>query len=368
VPTNRNRAAADPSRHTRRAFLGAAGAAALSATGLTQAQAQSQVQGAPTGFPRGIPLARRTYQNWSEQITVEDVWTATPADTADVATIVNWAHAAGYRVRARGKAHNWSPIVLPPGTAPARYLLVDTTAHLTTITITPGQVTAGAGTTINALLEALEEEGYGLLESTAPGDLTLGGVLAIGGHGSGVPALGETRPDGGSYGSLADLVLSLTAIVWDETANAYVPRTFHRTDPDLGALLVHLGRAFVTEVTLQVIPNQRLRCRNLVDIPAADLFDRPGGNPSTVADLLDRTGRIEVIWFPFTECPWLKVWSVNPAKPPLSRHITQPYPYTFATSSPNPSPTCSRPSSPGRSRPPRCSPPPTTASSPPAWP
>ncbi|HEY4455384.1 MAG TPA: cholesterol oxidase substrate-binding domain-containing protein [Pseudonocardiaceae bacterium] len=323
MPTNRNRAADDPSRHTRRVFLGAAGAVALTASGLTQAQA------APADFPRGIPLARRTYQNWSEQITVEEVWTATPADTADVATIVNWAHGAGYRVRARGKAHNWSPIVLPPGSS-TRYLLVDTTAHLTNVTITPGQVTAGAGTTIDQLLLALEQEGYGLLETTAPGDLTLGGVLAIGGHGSGIPALGEPRPEGGSYGSLANLVVSLTAIVWDESADAYVPRTYHRTDPDFGALLVHLGRAFVTEVTLQVIPNQRLRCRNLVDIPAADLFDRPGGNPNTVADLLDRTGRIEVIWFPFTECPWLKVWSVSPTKPARSRHITEPYPYTFA--------------------------------------
>jgi FAD/FMN-containing dehydrogenase len=225
VPTNRNRAAANPSRHTRRAFIGSAGAVALTATGLTQAQA------APADFPRNIPLARRTYQNWSEQITVEDVWTATPADTADVAAIVNWAHTAGYRIRARGKAHNWSPIVLPRGTA---------TARPTDISVTPGQVTAGAGTTIDQLLETLEREGYGLLESTAPGDLTLGGVLAIGGHGSGIPALGETRPAGGSYGSLANLVLSLTAIVWDEDAGAYLPRTFHRTDPDIGAL--RLGR------------------------------------------------------------------------------------------------------------------------------
>ena len=333
MPTNRNRATADPSRHTRRAFLGAAGAVALTAStglsGLTQAQAQA----APAGFPRGIPLARRTYQNWSEQITVENAWTATPAGTDDVVAIVNWAHAAGYRVRARGKAHNWSPIVLPPGTDPARYLLVDTTAHLTGSTITPGSpatVTVGAGTTVDQLLETLEHAGYGLLETTAPGDLTLGGVLAIGGHGSGIPALGETRPAGGSYGSLTNLVITLTAIVWDPASGSYQPRTFHRTDPDIGALLVHLGRAFITEVTLQVIPNQRLRCRNLVDIPAADLFDRPGGNPNTVADFLDRTGRVEVIWFPFTECPWLKVWSVSPAKPARSRHISQPYPYTFA--------------------------------------
>ncbi len=335
MPTNRNRAVDRLPRHTRRAFLGAAGATALT-TALTTAalpKAQATPLPVPPGFPSGIPLARRTYQNWSEQITVEHALTATPADTDDVVAIVNWAHAAGYRVRARGKTHNWSPIVLPPGADPARYVLVDTTAHLTDISITPGEpatVTAGAGTTIDALLETLEHAGYGLLESTAPGDLTLGGVLAIGGHGSGIPAFGETRPVGGGYGAIASLVRSLTAIVWDESSGAYVPRTFHRTDPDIGALLVHLGRAFITEVTLQVIPNQRLRCQNLIDIPAADLFGAPGSNQNTVADFLDRAGRIEAIWFPFTDCPWLKVWSVSPTRPWQSRHIARPYPYTFA--------------------------------------
>ncbi|HJP80629.1 MAG TPA: cholesterol oxidase substrate-binding domain-containing protein [Pseudonocardiaceae bacterium] len=331
MPSNRNRGADDPFRHTRRAFLGAAGAAALTATGLAPADAAPSSR--PAGFRPGIPLTRRTYQNWSYQIVVEDVWTASPADAQDVAAIVNWAHAAGYRVRARGKSHNWSPMVLPPGTNPARYLLIDTTAHLTDVTITPGSpatVTAGAGTTIDQLMTALEQAGYGLLETTAPGDLTLGGVLAIGGHGSGIPALGESRPPGGTYGSLANLVTSLTAIVWDEVEGTYAPRTYQRTDPDIGALLVHLGRAFITEVTLQVIPNQRLRCQNYVDIPAADLFARPGSNPNTIAEFLDHTGRIEAIWFPFTDYPWLKVWSVAPVKPPQSRHITRPYPYTFA--------------------------------------
>jgi FAD/FMN-containing dehydrogenase len=332
VPTNRNRAADRTPQHTRRTFLGAAGAA-LTAAALPQATAHAAALPSPPGFPSGIPLARRTYQNWSEQITVEHAWTATPADTDDVVAVVNWAHASGYRVRARGKAHNWSPIVLPSGADPSRYVLLDTTAHLTGITVaagSPATVTAGAGTTIDDLLAALEKAGYGLLETTAPGDLTIGGVLAIGGHGSGIPALGETRPAGGGYGSLANQVLSLTAIVWDEQAAAYVPRTFHRTDPDIGALLVHLGRALVTEVTLQVIPNQRLRCQNLIDIPAADLFAAHGSHAHTVADFLDETGRVEVIWFPFTECPWLKVWSVSPTRPWQSRHITQPYPYTFA--------------------------------------
>lgn len=322
--------------HTRRRFLGAAGAAvALTATGWSPAfrvpaGAAAATLPVPPGFPAAIPLSQQAFQNWSEQITIENAWTATPATPQDVVTIANWARGAGYRVRARGKGHNWSPILLPDGADVSRVVLVDTTAHLSAVTVGTGTVTAQAGATVDALTLALEQAGYGLLECTAPGDLTIGGVLAIGGHGSGVPAAGETRPSGGSYGSLSNLVLSLTAVVWDAAANAYVLRTFGRTDADIGPFLVHLGRAFVTSVTLQVIPNQRLRCQNRYDIPATTLFGAPGSSGDTLDSFLTRSGRVEAIWFPFTGPPWLKVWTVSPSKPLLSKQIDTPYPYTFA--------------------------------------
>ncbi len=349
MSSNRNRDSRTPlhpvpdGQHTRRAFLGTAsvlGAVALTGVGWSPANAVPAGSPAatlpvPPDFPADIPLAQQAFQNWSEQITIEDVWTATPADAQDVVAIANWANAAGYRVRARGMGHTWSPILLPADSSDATLadvILVDTTVHLTGTTITPGSpatVTVGAGTTIDTLLATLEAAGHGLLESTAPGDLTIGGVLAVGGHGTGIPALGETRPTGASYGSLANLVLSLTAVVWDEPSGSYQLRTFDRTDPDIGALLVHLGRAFVTEVTLQVIDNQRLRCLNIVDIPVADLFGAPG-SANALADYLDETGRVEAIWFPFTDYPWLKVWSVSPTQPSSSRYLDAPYPYTFA--------------------------------------
>lgn len=323
-----------PHTHNRRTFLGAAGAAvALTATGWTPAFSVPAASAAstlatPPGFPASIPLSQQAFQNWSEQITIENAWTATPATPQDVVTIANWAHGAGYRVRPRGMGHNWSPLVLPNGADTSTVLMVDTTAHLTAIAPTAGSVTVQAGATVDALTLALEQAGYGLLECTAPGDLTIGGVLAIGGHGSGVPASGETRPTGASYGSLSNLVLSLTAVVWNGTS--YALRTFSRTDADIGAFLVHLGRAFVTEVTLQTIPNQRLRCQNWFDIQASDLFGAPGSNSNTLDSYLTRSGRVEAIWFPFTGPPWLKVWTVTPTKPLLSLEIDAPYPYTFA--------------------------------------
>jgi FAD/FMN-containing dehydrogenase len=125
-------------------------------------------------------------------------------------------------------------------------------------------------------------------------------------------------------------VLSLTAVVWDGRSR-YRLRTFRRDDPGIQPLLTHAGRAFVTEVTLQVGADVDLRCRSLFDIAAADLFAPPAraGRNSFQAWVED-SGRVEAIWFPFTAVPWLKVWSPAPCKPWQSRKVTAPYAYTFA--------------------------------------
>jgi hypothetical protein len=40
----------------------------------------------------------------------------------------NWAQANGYRLRAKGMSHGWSPILLPAGNTGAGYVLLDTTS------------------------------------------------------------------------------------------------------------------------------------------------------------------------------------------------------------------------------------------------
>ncbi|MFJ8082833.1 hypothetical protein ACIQ6Y_19735 [Streptomyces sp. NPDC096205] len=68
------------------------------------------------------------------------------------------------------------------------------------------------------------------------GDLTVGGVLAVGGHGTAVPAAGEQRPDGHGYGTLRNQVTELTAVVWVEPVGRYTLRTFDRSQADTAAL------------------------------------------------------------------------------------------------------------------------------------
>jgi FAD/FMN-containing dehydrogenase len=297
-----------------------------------------------TDFPAGVELYRQNYRNWAGELRADDVWTAVPRSPDDVVTLANWARGHGYTLRAQGFRHGWSPLTLTAGTDGAsRVVLVDTTSHLTGMTFGPSGAEPGsatvrvqAGASMETLLGFLEAGGYGLTATPAPGDLSVGGALAVDAHGTAVPAEGEVRAPGTTYGSLSNLVLELTAVVWDADAGAYLARSFTRTDPDCAALLTHLGRAFVTEVTLLAGPLVQLRCVSRVDIPAAELFGAPGAGGRTLATFLAATGRVEAIWFPFTARPWLKVWTVSPQRPPASRPVTGPYNYPFSDNVPRP--------------------------------
>jgi FAD/FMN-containing dehydrogenase len=92
-------------------------------------------------------------------------------------------------------SHNWSPIVLPAGSTGAGHVPLDTTQHLTSIVTaagSPATVAVQAGATMDSLTTALAAAGHGLCAMPAPGDITVGGMLAINAHGSAIP--GPARP------------------------------------------------------------------------------------------------------------------------------------------------------------------------------
>ncbi|MEV8441413.1 cholesterol oxidase substrate-binding domain-containing protein [Actinosynnema sp. NPDC051121] len=316
---------------SRRGFLGAA--AWLPVGALLPSEGAGDP---PPAFPPGIEVYRETYRNWAGEIRADDLWTCAPRTPADVVLLANWAHGQGFTLRPRGFRHGWSPLTVTAGTTGAdRVVLVDTTRYLKAMSLLPDAVRTQTGASMDDLLAFLEDAGLGVTNTPAPGDLTVGGVLAINGHGTSVPAVGETRVPGHTYGSLSNLIVSLTAVVWD--GGEYRLRTFQRDEPECAALLTHVGRAFLTEVTLRVGANQNLRCVSRVDIPTSELFAPPGsGATRTFASFLDQTGRVEAIWFAFTDHPWLKTWSVAPTKPPTSRHVVTPYNYVFSDNVPEP--------------------------------
>lgn len=289
---------------------------------------------APPNFPTGIPLYQQKYQNWSKEIILDSVWTCSPVTPDDVVRLANWAHENDYRIRPRGAMHGWTPLTIVNGENLNRTVLVDTMVHLNGVTVNPGASTvdAGAGATLEAILQKLEDRGLGWASVPAPGVLSIAGALAVDAHGAAVPAVGETPAPGTTYGSLSNLVTSLTAVVWNGTA--YALRTFDRSDPEITPLLTHLGRTFLTSVTMQASANTRMRCQSYTDIGWQELFGTPGAPGRTFESFLNKTGRLEAIWYPFTEKPWLKVWSICPKKPIFARKVNGPYNYLFSDNIP----------------------------------
>ena len=327
-----------PSSVERRVFLGALGGLAASAawTPVHRVFASSAPSGCPVPpeFPSDIEISLQAFENWTGEISIDQLWTCTPSGSSDVESLANWAYDAGYALRARGFKHNWSPLVVTPETTCSTpVVLMDMTSELSQMSMEPGAIPAvrvGAGASMDDLLQFLENQGYGVTSCPAPGDISVGGVLAIGGHGTGVPAEGESRQTGQTFGSMSNRVLSLTAVVWNQDSQRYVLQTFDRSSPEIESLLVSLGRIVLTEVVLQVESNVNLRCESYMSISASELFAPAGSGGQTFDRFLDESGRVEAIWYPFTQNPWLKVWTVTPNKPFWAREVDSSYNYPFS--------------------------------------
>ena len=294
----------------------------------------------PVDFPAGVKVHRQTQGERSGEHHATDAWICAPRTVSQVTAVVNWAHRSGWRVRAAGRGARGVSQVAVSGDESRcnrddRAVLVDLRRHLDSVRVNAGppghaSVTAQAGVTLEALLTRLEVLGYGVATCSLLGSLTLGEALATGGHGTALPARDEVPVAGLSYGGLSNLVLSVTVLVWDARRCAYISRTFERSDPGIKALLVDSGRTLILAAALRIGPVQRLRCVSRTDISAATLFAPPhAAGTNSFSALVERKGRVETVWFPFTPAPWLRAWSVAPQRPRTSRLVKAPYDYSF---------------------------------------
>ncbi|BAZ48792.1 hypothetical protein NIES4103_14020 [Nostoc sp. NIES-4103] len=303
----------------------------------------------PPGFPPNIHIKQTNFNNWCQAIELRKAWIAYPQTPDDVVAIANWAKEQNkkqnqedkkFRLRASGHSHNWSPLVVTSDVSSYYVVLVDTSTLNRVYEFDRENLTAtfDVGTTIEQATDLLQKEdnqgasnapGYSWQNFTAPGAMSLGGVLAIGGHGTSIPYDNHPQP---LAGCLSNLIVSFKAVVTDPNGtdpDSYVIKEFHRSDTDAAAFLVHLGRAFLTEVTMKVIPNYYLEVVNSYP-KADDLFQDPSQplSDNAIAKLLDRYGRVEVIWFPFTDEPWIKTWETIPE--PTKTPVSGPYNYPWA--------------------------------------
>ncbi|XP_021945500.1 uncharacterized protein LOC110843774 isoform X2 [Folsomia candida] len=284
--------------------------------------------GKPPNFPLGITLLSSDFLNWSELLNMRSLWAAEPETPEDVVTLANWAYKHGYSLRPRGYSHSWAPLTVTPASQCSRTLIVDTTKHLTAMRMltnssglhAPINVLTQTGASWEDLLNYLESKNLGIFSFPAVGKMTIGGTLAVGAHGTGFPTRAAKLDTGFRTGD---------AVVWDYKKNEYALRTFTRLqDEDMRAFLVHLGRAFITQVSLMVGPNYNLRCQSITNIRADALFSRDHDNENALANFVENYDRVEAQFFPYTDRTWLKLWTEEKVKSGNALTIDKPYPYT----------------------------------------
>ncbi|MBE1188482.1 FAD-linked oxidase, partial [Escherichia coli] len=74
--------------------------------------------------------------------------------------------------------------------------------------------------------------------------------------------------------------------------------------------------------------------QSYVNIPASEMFAAAGSGGRTFDSFLQKSGRAEAIWFPFTDKPWLKVWTPTPRCPFGARAVNGPFNYPFSDNIP----------------------------------
>ena len=324
---------------SRRKFLGGAVATTASVSLLPGckfvAGSGSNTIPEPPNFPAGIELYQQGFVNWAREIKIAGVWFSSPKSGEDVVKLANWARQEGYRLRPFGTGHGFAPTLLPRGHSGENVVLVNTHDYMTDLSVDVvsdvASITAGAGAYIEDICRELEAYDLGLYHTTAPGGISIAGALAMNAHGAAVPKKDETMAAGHSWGTLSNLVLALTAVVWEPALNQYVLKTYQRDDPAIGPLLTCLGRIFITRVKLQAGPNLKIRCTSRADMNINELLALPENQTeNSFASLSDRFGTVDVIYYPFNpaETAWVKMWTVTPEKPASAREVTDPYNYT----------------------------------------
>lgn len=326
---------------SRRHFLKGSAATAAVATAGALVPGQKVFAGswlssmeAPPNLPDSLEVYQRAYINWAREIRVPEVWFCSPRNAEDMVTLTNWAHENRYNLRPFGSGHGFAPTILDRRTRNNRVILVNTSEYLNHVDVdassTVKSATVGAGATLEKICRTCEPHGLGLYHTPAPGGVTIAGVLAMNAHGAALPADGEQLQPGHSWGTLSNLVLELTAVVWEPALAQYTLKTYQRDDPAIGPLLTCLARAFIVEVKLQMGPNLKLRCVSRADLKLDELLALPENqNENSFANLSRRYGTVDVLFYPFNQqqIAWTKFWTVTPEKPASSREVTEPYNY-----------------------------------------
>ena len=305
----------------------------------------------------GLPVTTPRYHNWSYELDLGNMPVASPTDADEVASLCNWCAEHGHCVRAIGSRLSWAPLTVGHKDATdAKFVLLDM-LKMNHVSVDASRtrfpfpvVHAQPGVMMIDLLDALHrtpnddtppgEPNIGYYFPNVPGvaEVTLGGVLAINGHGTSLDVPGQPAAFSG-HGTMSSRIVQFTAICFDDADDMYKPKVFVRgaCGGEDSAFLVSLGRTVLVEVVLRLERNVHLHCRSTMDTHSSTLFATP--TPScpvprgSVQELLNQTGRLEVIYYPHLpdaeDYPWVHTWEAVERQPSGSHAVTGFVPYHF---------------------------------------
>jgi len=176
--------------------------------------------------------------------------------------------------------------------------------------------------------EGLASQGYYLCVPTAPGILSVGGVVAIAGHGSGVPSAGSKSLDIPDYGfsTVSNQLVWMDVIAYNN--GEYELKRVARNDTtsqEWSAMACSLGKCFSVRMAFLVYPLQKgnlnpriLQLNHFIE--SRILLGSDGAAEGSLQYLAQNYGGFEPIQFPTyssdfyegKDFVWTKTWSYHP--------------------------------------------------------
>ncbi len=215
-----------------------------------------------------------------------------PASVHDLKDAVRKVAARGGRIRATGYGHSWSPLV-PVGHEDT---IIDMTGLTKVLHLDQRRdaqrVTVEAGRTIGDLTTFLTGKQLTLFTPTLYPQVTIGGVISTGGHGT-----------DRHVGNFADQVAAMTIITWEGKE-----KTLREGDDEFPAAQVALGTlGIVYSVTLKIEPQFSVHT-DVRQIPVHYVLEE-------LEDLVQTYDYVEIFWYPLQDYMWLYLMSRTCASP-----------------------------------------------------
>jgi L-gulonolactone oxidase len=241
-----------------------------------------------------MQISNFEWQNWFGNLhSTVDLYQ--PSSLAELSAAVKRAAQKG-RVRPVGGSAAWSPLV--PGGSSIISLSKLRRVHAIERDGASPTIRVECGWPVRKLVDYTAQRGLTLITPPIFEEITLGGALAVGAHGTGL-----------GWSTMSDTISELRLV---DHHGKVIELTEARDGDLFDAARTALG-------TFGVLYDVTLRCEHEFNVHVEDRFKPREEVLSGIDDLLATYEFVELYWFPFTDYFWIKVMSRTDERVPKDR-------------------------------------------------